>query len=38
MRLQDAHSNVELLVDHYTIEANWRPLLNMLHRFDKDDE
>lgn len=38
MRLEGAHSNVELLVDHYAIEANWRPLLNMLHRFDKSEK
>lgn len=38
MTLEDAHPNVEVLVDHFVIENRFRALLNMLHRFDKNDE
>lgn len=34
MRLRYAHPNCAVLVDHYVIERRFRPMLEMLHRFD----
>lgn len=33
-RLQGAHSNCVVLVDHYVIERKYAGLLEMLHRYD----
>jgi hypothetical protein len=38
MRLRGAHPNSAVLVDHYVIERRFRPMLEMLHRFDLPEE
>jgi hypothetical protein len=34
MRLLGAHPNCVVLVDHYTIEMKYAPILRMLHKYD----
>lgn len=38
MTIPGAHPNVLVLVDHYTIERLFTPMLEMLHAFDDKDE
>jgi hypothetical protein len=36
MRLYGGHGNCRVLVDHYTIEREFAPVLSMLHRYDEE--
>lgn len=38
LTLRGAHPNCVVLIDHYTIESRYGPLLEMLHRFDAPAE